>query len=61
MFGDDQNEWFFDDNMPSINVFWGKSIHMRGDLDMRGKKITDSMPEWLKVTSRAYYGTEDRE
>lgn len=28
MFGDDQNEWFFDDNMPSINVYWGDTIKM---------------------------------
>ena len=33
MFGDDQSEFFFDDNMPSINVYWGDSIHIlpRGD------------------------------
>ena len=33
MFGDDQSEFFFDDNMPSINVYWGESIHVlpRGD------------------------------
>jgi 3-O-methylgallate 3,4-dioxygenase len=28
MFGDDQSEFFFDDNMPSINVYWGKNIHI---------------------------------
>ena len=28
MFGDDQGEFFFDDNMPSINVYWGKLIHV---------------------------------
>ena len=28
MFGDDQSEFFFDDNMPSINVYWGDSIHI---------------------------------
>jgi hypothetical protein len=28
MFGDDQSEWFFDDNYPSIHVYWGKSIRM---------------------------------
>ena len=26
MFGDDQAEWFFEDNMPTINVFWGESV-----------------------------------
>jgi 3-O-methylgallate 3,4-dioxygenase len=28
MFGDDQSEFFFDDNMPSINVFWADSIKL---------------------------------
>src|SRR5262249_45120339 len=28
MFGDDQSEFFFDDNMPTINVYWGDSIHI---------------------------------
>jgi hypothetical protein len=26
MFGDDQSEWFFDDNYPSIHVYWGDKI-----------------------------------
>ena len=26
MFGDDQSELFFDDNMPSINVYWGDTM-----------------------------------
>ena len=25
MFGDDQSEWFFDDNYPTINIYWGES------------------------------------
>jgi hypothetical protein len=29
MFGDDQSEFFFDDNMPTINVYWGDSIHIQ--------------------------------
>ena len=28
MFGDDQSEFFFDDNCPTINVYWGDSIKM---------------------------------
>ena len=28
MFGDDQAEWFFEDNMPTINVYWGDKIHV---------------------------------
>ena len=26
MFGDDQSEWFFEDNMPTINVYWGETV-----------------------------------
>ena len=26
MFGDDQSEYFFEDNYPTINVYWGESI-----------------------------------
>ena len=26
MFGDDQSEFFFDDNYPSINVYWGETM-----------------------------------
>ena len=28
MIGDDQDEFFFDDNMPMINVYWGETIRM---------------------------------
>lgn len=28
MIGDDQSEFFFDDNMPMINVYWGDTIRM---------------------------------
>lgn len=28
MFGDDQSEWFFEDNMPTINVYWGEKVHV---------------------------------
>jgi 3-O-methylgallate 3,4-dioxygenase len=28
MFGDDQNEFFFDDNYPMINLFWGDKMHI---------------------------------
>jgi hypothetical protein len=30
MFGDDQSEWFFEDNYPTINVYWGDSVHIQG-------------------------------
>lgn len=26
MFGDDQSEWFFEDNYPTINVYWGDTV-----------------------------------
>ncbi|HEX5139667.1 MAG TPA: hypothetical protein VFX19_01860, partial [Dehalococcoidia bacterium] len=28
MVGDDQSEFFFDDNYPMINVYWGETIRM---------------------------------
>ena len=28
MFGDDQGEWFFEDLMPTINVYWGEKVHV---------------------------------
>ncbi len=28
MFGDDQSEFFFDDNMPMINVYWGETVQL---------------------------------
>jgi hypothetical protein len=54
MFGDDQSEFFFDDNMPSINVYWGKTIKLLP------RPIRDNMTEAQKMSSRAY-GTEERE
>jgi 3-O-methylgallate 3,4-dioxygenase len=54
MFGDDQSEFFFDDNMPSINVYWGKSIKLLP------RPIRDDMTEAQKMSSRAY-GTEERD
>ena len=26
MFGDDQSEWFFEDNYPTINIYWGETV-----------------------------------
>jgi 3-O-methylgallate 3,4-dioxygenase len=45
MFGDDQSEWFFDENMPSINVFWGDKIHIlpRGESGPLRSYITEEM------------------
>jgi len=30
IFGDDQSEWFFEDNYPTINIYWGDTVHIRG-------------------------------
>ena len=54
MIGDDQSEFFFDDNMPTINVYWGDSI------TMIPRTIRDDMSPAQKMSSMAY-GTEERE
>ena len=54
MFGDDQSEFFFEDNMPSINLYWGDTIKMLP------RPITDKMTEAQKVSSRAY-GTVEKD
>jgi 3-O-methylgallate 3,4-dioxygenase len=54
MIGDDQSEFFFDDNYPMINVYWGDSIKMVP------RTIREDMSEAQKVSSRAY-GTEERD
>jgi hypothetical protein len=54
MFGDDQSEFFFDDNMPMINVYWGETIKMLP------RPIRPEMSEAQKMSSLAY-GTEERE
>lgn len=54
MIGDDQSEFFFDDNYPSINVYWGDTIKMVP------RVIREDMSEAQKASSRAY-GTEERD
>jgi 3-O-methylgallate 3,4-dioxygenase len=54
MFGDDQSEFFFDDNMPMINVYWGETIKMLP------RPIREDMSEAQKVSALAY-GTEERD
>jgi len=53
MFGDDQAEFFFDDNMPMINVYWGETVQLVP------REVREDMSEARKVTARAY-GEEDR-
>ena len=49
MFGDDQSEFFFDDNYPSINVYWGDTIKMlprtiRADMSRPGRWSSPPRP-----------------
>jgi hypothetical protein len=53
MFGDDQSEFFFDDNYPMINVYWGDSIIWVP------REVRDDMTEAQRIGSTAY-GTEER-
>jgi hypothetical protein len=53
MFGDDQAEFFFDDNMPMINVYWGETVQLVP------RHVSEDMSEARKVTARAY-GEDDR-
>ena len=48
MFGDDQSEFFFDDNMPSINVYWGDNIHIlpRGDANGPLRSYLPDEQDW---------------
>jgi hypothetical protein len=53
MFGDDQSEFFFDDNYPMINVYWGETVQLVP------RPIRDDMSESAKVVAKAY-GEDDR-
>ncbi len=52
MFGDDQSEFFFDDNYPSINVYWGETMKMLP------RVIPPDMDEARKISARAYGDVE---
>jgi len=52
MFGDDQSEFFFDDNYPSINVYWGDSIKMMP------RPVRPDMNEAMVISAKAYGDTE---
>jgi 3-O-methylgallate 3,4-dioxygenase len=52
MIGDDQDEFFFDDNMPMINVYWGETIRMVP------RNIREDMTPAQRVSAQAY-GTDD--
>lgn len=54
MIGDDQNELFYDDNMPTISVYWGETIKMVP------RRPPATAAESSKVSARAY-GTEERD
>lgn len=50
--GDDQNEQFFDDNMPAILVYWGDTVENR-----ELKMPADAPPFWRRARSQYH---EDR-
>jgi len=54
MIGDDQSEFFFDDNYPTINVFWGDTIKAIP------REIRPDMSEANKVSAAAY-GTVEKD
>jgi hypothetical protein len=43
--GNDQQEWFFDDLMPSLAVYWGDMI------PLRARKLPDSAPAYRKASA----------
>ena len=52
MFGDDQSELFFDDNYPSINVYWGDNMKMLP------RPVRPDMNEAMVISAKAYGDTE---
>ena len=54
LFGNDQGEFFFDDNYPPINVYWGDTIKMIP------RTIGPEMNEAGRMAALAY-GTEERD
>jgi 3-O-methylgallate 3,4-dioxygenase len=51
--GDDQHEQFFDDNMPSILVYWGEEI------ENRTLQVPDDAPEFWKKARAQYHEDAD--
>jgi len=54
MIGDDQSEFFFDDNYPTINLYWGETMKMLP------REIRPDMNEANKMSAAAY-GTTERD
>jgi len=54
--GDDQNEQFFDDNMPSILIYWGDTI---GNNPLQMPE--DAPPFWRKARSQYHESTSSRD
>ena len=52
MFGDDQSELFFDDNYPSINVYWGDTMKMLP------RPVRPDMNPAMVISAKAYGDTE---
>ena len=45
---DDQDEWFFENNMPALSVYWGESV------PIIPRDLPDDAPECLKLLSAGY-------
>jgi len=54
MIGDDQDEFFFDDNMPMINVYWGETIRLVPRTIREGASPA-------QIVSAKAYGDEDKD
>ncbi len=54
MIGDDQSEFFFDDNYPMINLYWGDTVKLVP------RTIRAEMTEAQKMSALAY-GTEEKD
>src|SRR5688572_14025489 len=54
MIGDDQDEFFFDDNMPMINVYWGETIRLVPRTIREGASPA-------QIVSAKAYGEDDRD
>lgn len=52
--GADQEEYFFDDNMPAIAVYWGETLRLAP------WTLPDDLPEAYKVSAWGY-GTDERD
>ena len=55
MFGDDQGEFFYYDNYPTINVYWGDTIAIVP------ARLSPETPEPTRISMTAQFGTVERD